>query len=166
MGFFADLGIDMDNEVEESGFTEPEAGFYAFEISNATVVNGTSKDEDVVKFRVDYALYGDDEVPAGTKSEWWTLFENVDEVTEKAEKSRGYLKGRLRDLGFQGSINDLEPEDIIGVTGTIRLVQNGDYTNVRNVKAHVKEEAPAKAAPARGTRAASTTAKPNPFKKS
>jgi hypothetical protein len=160
MGLFADLGVDMESQ-EATSFQDPDPGYYAFEISAAAVVYGTSKDESVVKFRVTYALFNDDGTPAGSKDEWWTLFENYDEETELTNKSRGYLKGRLLDLGVSKPLNEIEESDLEGLQGTLRLIQKGDYTNIRNVKGEVKEEASAKkAAPARGT------AKPNPFKKS
>lgn len=164
MGFLEELGINPD-EIEASSFSDPEPGFYRFEISEATVVNGTSTDEDVVKFRITYDLYNDDDTPAGQKSEWWTLFEvDGEEPGETATKSRGYLKGRLGDLGLAA---DVEASEIEGVTGSLRLIKKGDYTNVRNVKGDAKAEAPAQkaATTARTARSAGTSAKPNPFKK-
>jgi hypothetical protein len=165
MGFLEELGIDPDSIEATGGFDEPEAGWYDFEISEATVVHGTSKDENVVKFRITYDCYNDDGTPAGQKSEWWTLFEvDGEEPGETAIKSRGYLKGRLADLGLPASADESEIE---GVRGTLRLVPNGEYTNVRNVKVAKTEEAP-KAAPAARTTARTTparTAKPNPFGK-
>jgi hypothetical protein len=160
MGLFADLGVDMESQ-EATSFQDPEPGYYAYEISAAAVVNGTSKDESVVKFRITYALFNDDGTPAGSKDEWWTLFENYDEETELTEKSRGYLKGRLQDLGVSKPLNEVEESDLEGLRGTLRLIQKGDYTNIRNVKGEVTEAAPAKKAPA----ARGTTARPNPFKK-
>lgn len=161
MGFLEELGIDSE-EIETAGFNEPEAGFYQFEISAAAVVEGTSKDADVVKFRIDYACFNDDDSPAGTKSEWWTLFEKAgEEAGETATKSRGYLKSRLLDLGFTKPLNEIELDEIEGITGTLRLAPNGDYTNVRNVKVS-KASAPAKTTASK----AAASGKPNPFKKS
>lgn len=164
MGFLSELGIDAD-EIEAAGFSEADPGFYAFEISEAAVIEGTSKDEDVVKFRITYALFDDNETPAGSKSEWWTLFEVAgEEPGEVAVKSRGYLKGRLNDLGITTPLNDLELDEIEGITGTLRLVANGDYTNVRNVK-WTPKAAPVKAsASARAVGRTTGTAKANPFK--
>lgn len=161
MGLFGDLGVDMESQ-EAASFSDPEAGYYAYEIGAAAVVNGTSKDESVVKFRITYALYNDDGTPAGSKDEWWTLFENYDEETELTEKSRGYLKGRLLDLGVDKPLNEIEESDLEGLRGTLRLIQKGDYTNIRNVKGEPREAAPAKTKTASAAR---TTAKPNPFKK-
>lgn len=162
MGFLEELGIDPD-EIEPTSYAEPDPGFYQFEISEAAVVNGTSKDEDVVKFRITYALYDDDDQPAGSKSEWWTLFEVAgEEPGEKAQKSRGYLVGRLKDLGLPANA---EVDEIEGVTGTLRIVANGEYTNIRNVKGSPKA-APAKAAAKAAPAAKAGTAKANPFKKS
>lgn len=163
MGFLEELGIDAD-AIEASSFSDPEPGFYRFEISEATVVNGTSTDESVVKFRITYDLYNDDDTPAGQKAEWWTLFEvDGEEPGETALKSRGYLKGRLGDLGLAANVDASEIE---GVTGTLRLVKKGDYTNVRNVKGDTVAPAPAKTTATRAPAArAAAGSKPNPFKK-
>lgn len=162
MGFMSELGIDP-NEIEAPSYGEdPEPGWYRFEISEATIVNGTSSDEDVVKFRITYDCYNDDDTPAGQKSEWWTLFEVAgEEPGEDALRSRGFLKKRLLDLGLSA---DPDPSEIEGLTGTIQLIRKGDYINVRKVT--VDEPKP-KAAPARTAPAkkAAPGAKPNPFKK-
>lgn len=164
MGFLEELGINPE-EIEATSYSEPEPGFYRFEISEATVIHGTSTDEDVVKFRITYDLYNDDDTPAGSKSEWWTLFEvDGEEAGEKALKSRGFLKGRLGDLGLPASAEESEIE---GVTGTLKLVKNGDYTNIRNVKGDAPAAPAPKATSARTPRtAAASVTKPNPFKKS
>lgn len=165
-GFFAELGIDMD-EQEAAGFQEAEPGFYAFETGPLTLVNGTSKDESIVKAKITYHLFNDDGTPAGSKDEWWTLFENYDEVTAKAEKSRGYLKTRLQTtFGIEKSLNEIQPEDTEGLRGTCSIVQNGEYTNIRQIKVDKAETAAAPVAKARAAAAPKAAGqKPNPFKK-
>jgi hypothetical protein len=167
MGFLSELGIDAEEIEAAAGFEEPDAGFYAFEISESAIIEGTSKDEDVVKYRITYALFDENETPAGSKSEWWTLFEVAgEEPGEDAQRSRGYLKRRLLDLGVTTPLNDLEHDEVEGITGTLRLVSKGDYTNVRNVKGTPKA-APVKTTASRAAagRAPAGTTKSNPFKK-
>jgi len=162
-GIFEALGIDMDNEVEEaSGFAEFEDGFYQFETSLMDTLNGTSTAPDSIKFIVDYDLYDDEGLPQGTKREFFTLFENGDEVTANAERSRTYLKRRLLDLGLSANLNGFKLEQGVGIRGTLQLQTKGGWQNVRNVKIAEAEEVAAPAAKATVRRTAPAT-KPNPF---
>lgn len=161
MGLFDDFDIDMD-EVKAAGGFEFEDGHYDFQISEALIQNGTKNDPDDTKFIIKYDM---DE--AGTYWEWFTIAVDGDPEHPKAKQSLGFLKNRLLDLGFQASaLNDLNPEDLEGIVGTLELRTTSGkgknaankYQNVRNVKVAAPaaaEEAPApKAAPKR--RAAAT----------
>lgn len=150
MGLFDDFDIDMD-DVKAAGFSNPDDGTYEFEITEARIQNGTKKAPDDVAFVISYNL---DE--AGTKQEWFTVAQDG-EMTARAKQSLGFLKSRLIDLGFTGSLNDIAPEDLEGIRGTLKLVTSktakGEFQNVKNVQVldtedeeEEVEEAPAKPA--------------------
>ena len=145
MGLFDDFDIDMD-EVKAAGGFDFEDGHYDFEISEALIQNGTKNDPDDTKFIIKYDM---DE--AGTYWEWFTVAVDGDPEHPKAKQSLGFLKNRLIDLGFTASaLNDLEPEDLEGIVGTLELRTTSGkgknagnkYQNVRNVKVAVEEEEP------------------------
>lgn len=141
MGLFDDYDIDID-EVKEAGGFDFDDDTYEFEISEALRQNGTKNDPDDTKFIIKYDL---DE--AGTYWEWFTLAVDGDATHRKAKQSLEYLKSRLLDLGLKASeLSSFEPEDLEGITGSLKLVttkKNGNsYQNVRNVKVFETEDEP------------------------
>lgn len=128
MGLFDSLGVNVDDLPESTGFTNPKDGFYNFEITEVTKRQGTSKDPNVTKLTIEYDL---DE--AGKTLEWFTLAENG-EVTEKALKSLRFLRDRLISLGVDPNGFDPEDEELIGITGSLKLQTRNGFQNVRNVE--------------------------------
>lgn len=131
MGLFDDFDIDMDDV--KAGFSNPDDGLYEFEITEAHTQNGTKKNPDDTFFVINYSL---DE--AGSKQEWFTIAQDG-EVTDRAKQSLGFLKSRLIDLGFSASaLNDLDPDDLEGIRGTLKLVTTknakGEFQNIKSVK--------------------------------
>lgn len=157
MGLFDDFDIDMD-EVEEAGGFSFEDGNYDFEIAEALTQNGTKSKPDTTFFIIKYAL---NDGEAGTYWEWFTVAVDGSSEHANAKRSLGFLKSRLMDLGFKASqLNDIDGEDLEGITGTLQLVTTSGkganaankYQNVRNVKvgeAEAEEEVPVKAEPKR-----------------
>ena len=137
MGLFDDFDIDMD-EVKATGGFGFDDGFYEFEISEALVQNGTKNRPDNTNFIIKYDM---DE--AGTYWEWFTIAVDGDPEHPTAKRSLGFLKNRLLDLGFEAAaLNDIEPEDLEGIQGTLELKTTSGkgknagntYQNIRNVK--------------------------------
>lgn len=137
MGLFDDYDIDMD-EVEAAGGFDFKDGIYEFEVAEALLQQGSKNKPDVTFFIIKYDL---DE--AGVYWEWFTVAVDRDAEHPDAKRGLGYLKGRLQDLGFQAAeLNDIEPEDVEGITGTLKLVTTqgkgknagNSYQNVRDVK--------------------------------
>lgn len=127
-GLFDSLGVNVEDLPESTGFTNPKDGFYNFEITEVTKRHGTSKDPNVTKLTIEYDL---DE--AGKTMEWFTLAEDG-EVTEKARKSLGFLRDRLISLGVDPSTFNPEDDELIGITGSLKLQTRNGFQNVRNVE--------------------------------
>lgn len=137
MGLFDDFDIDMD-EVEESSFASIKDGFYEFETTELMHQNGSKNKPDytykVLKFDLD---------EAGTYWEWFVVAVHGETDHKDAKRGLGNLKTRLLSLGFLASeLNEIEPEDVEGITGSLQLVTTQGkganagnyYQNVRNVK--------------------------------
>jgi hypothetical protein len=158
MGLLDEYAVDMKDDIEVPSY-EIDPGIYEFEIGDASVIEGTKKDPDAINFVIEY-LIGDE---GKKKSEWFRLPDDASNVTEDEKKKLGWLKLRLLGLGVPDDmLNSVEPDDLIGLTGTleIRNDKTGQYQNIFNVK--VQEAAPA--APvvkkARTPRAPAATAQP------
>ena len=165
MGLFDDFDIDMD-EVEESSFASIKDGFYEFEITELMHQNGSKNKPDytykVLKFDLD---------EAGSYWEWFAVAVNGSTEHKDAKRGLGNLKTRLLSLGFLASeLNDIEPVDLEGITGSLQLVTtqgkgvnaSNYYQNVRNLTVNTEEgdEAPApEPEPAVDTKAADAAAK-------
>lgn len=144
MGLFDDFDIDMD-EVEVAGGFDFKDGFYDFEISEALRQNGSKNRPDHTFFIIKYDL---DE--HGTYWEWFAIAVNGETDHADAKRGLGNLKGRLLDLGFLAAeLNEIEPEDLEGILGSLQLVTTqgkgknagNKYQNVRNVKVKADDDA-------------------------
>lgn len=144
MGLFDDFDIDMD-EVEVAGGFDFKDGFYDFEISEALRQNGSKNRPDHTFFIIKYDL---DE--HGTYWEWFAIAVNGETDHPDAKRGLGNLKGRLLDLGFLAAeLNEIEPEDLEGILGSLQLVTTqgkgknagNKYQNVRNVKVKADDAA-------------------------
>lgn len=147
MGLLDEYGIDT-NEYETASYENPEDGYYEFEIADVFLREGTENypDKRWIIFRY---IIGD---TGKQKDEWFQLPQDASDPTDAERQAIGFYKARLISLGFdEGSLNDVTREDIIGITGTLKLEtrkgkNGGSFQNIYNVK--VMDEAPVKAAPA------------------
>ena len=155
MGIFDDYGVDPD-EIKESNF-DIEDGTYRFEISSAEIIEGTNNKPDTTFFVIDYELEDEDGDAAGSTREWFTMAEDGDSDTKRAQQSMGFLKTRLKSLGVT-DLKGFDGSEIVGLTGVLQLRStpgkgaNKDkkFQNVRSVKVDEAEPAPApKKAPAK-----------------
>lgn len=158
MGIFDDYGVDPD-EIKESSFDVPD-GTYRFEIAEAEKLEGTNNKPDTDFFIIDYQLEDEDGDAAGSTREWFTMAEDGDSETKRAQQSMGFLKSRLKGLGVT-DLRSFDGSEIVGLTGVLQLKStpgkgaNKDKTfqNVKNVRLDEVEEEVArpavKKAPAR-----------------
>ena len=132
-GLFESLGIDKDAIEEATGFSSIPDGTHPFEITEAEIRNGTTNKPDTTFYVIDYDLE-----EHGHKLEFFTVAEDG-EFTDAAEKSLGYLKRRLRDLGVDWDAFDPEETSLEGIRGFIKLVttkskkDGKEYQNIRDV---------------------------------
>lgn len=149
MGIFDDYGVDPE-EIKESSF-DIEDGTYRFEVAEAEVLNGTANKPDTDFFIIDYQLEDEDGDSVGSTREWFTMAEDGDSETKRAQQSMGFLKSRLKSLGVT-NLKDFDGSEIIGLTGVLQLKstpgkganKNTKYQNVKNVRLdEAEEEAPA-----------------------
>lgn len=144
MGIFDDYGIDPD-EIKETSF-DIEDGTYRFEIAEAEILEGTNNKPDTTFFIIDYQLEDEDGDAAGSTREWFTMAEDGDSETKRAQTSMGFLKSRLKGLGIT-DLHDFDGSEIVGLTGVLQLKStpgkgsNKDKTfqNVKNVRLDEKE---------------------------
>lgn len=148
MGIFDDYGIDPD-EIKESSF-DIEDGTYRFEVAEAEILDGSANRPDTTFFIIDYQLEDEDGDAAGSTREWFTMAEDGDSETKRAQQSMGFLKSRLKSLGVT-DLKNFDGSEIVGLTGVLQLKStpgkgaNRDkmYQNVKNVRLDEVEEAPA-----------------------
>lgn len=148
MGIFDDYGINPD-EIKESSF-DIEDGTYRFEVAEAEILDGSANKPDTTFFIIDYQLEDEDGDAAGSTREWFTMAEDGDSETKRAQQSMGFLKSRLKSLGVT-DLKNFDGSEIVGLTGVLQLKStpgkgaNRDkmYQNVKNVRLDEVEEAPA-----------------------
>lgn len=121
MGFLDDFDINLDN-YEDSGFDNPPDGTYSFVVKGSELKEGTSKDEDAVNIVVSFDL--EDEEGETRSWNWWLRVPaDPDRPTRWEEMSMARWKKWCLGAGFEPSeINKIGPEDIEGISGTVRLV--------------------------------------------
>ena len=174
MGLFEDFDIDMDDVEEATGFATIPDGVYEFEIAEGYTQNGSSNFPNDKLFFIKYSL---DE--AGSTSERFVIGQRDDEdseyeITERAKQSLGFLKTRLKSLGFEKMPSDAS--ELEGIRGTLKLAttktkKNGEtkeYQNVRDVKVTPKAAAKKSAASKTSAKTAASPAADedeNPFEK-
>ena len=171
MSFFADYDVDL-NDFNDTGFDVPD-GNYDFEITGAETRVGTRNDEDAVNITVTYRLENANGEVFSTTS-WFKMPADPARPTRRESISMTELKKLLIGAGVkEEDLNSAGPEDLEGMTGTLRLVSSENkktgtvYQNVRDVVFDSSESsAPAKASEApKAAPAASPAKKSNPFGK-
>lgn len=120
MGFLADLGLDT---VESDPNAIPDNKYPAFVFAaNIVKYKDTSKGQALV---LTYKIA--DGPHKGKTVDEWKSANSFDTVQQK-----GYLKQRLVQIGIpESKLNELDPDDLVGLPVTITTKKNGEYTNVR-----------------------------------
>jgi len=161
MGLLDDYGIDT-SEAETPSY-DMEDGIYEFTLGDIYVKQGSQAYPDRSWVIIEY-LVGDE----GKKnSELFELPQDPDNLTDRERQKLGYYVQRMLDLGVEReAVNDIDREDLIGLTGTLQLYSTAGkgknagrmFQNIKNVKVSKSSEAtqPAQKKPRQ-------TAASNPF---
>lgn len=152
-GFLDDYEVDLE-DFEDSGFDVPD-GLYSFEVIKGELRVGTQKDEDARHIVVSFSL--ESEEGATYNYSWWLAVPaDPHRPTRRESISMSDWKKWLLGAGFDASeINGVGPDDIEGLTGTVRLVTGKPnksgvaYQNPRDWAFDSAEEEEPKKAPAR-----------------
>ena len=154
MALFDDYNVNLDDF--EAPSYEIADGFHQFEVGDCVLREGTEKKPEAVWLIVSYLL-GD---TGNRKDEWFQLPDDPSNPTDKEAQKMGYLKARLKDLGFDGNLNTLQRDQLVGITGVLEVFTKNGYQNIRKVKADgIGASAPTKK-PAHSAAGAAVT---NPF---
>ena len=157
MALFDDYNVNLDDF--EAPSYEVADGFHQFEVGDCVLREGTEKKPDAVWLIITYLL-GDN----GTKKdEWFQLPADPSNPDNKEAIKMGFLKARLKDLGFEGNLNTLQREQLIGITGVLETFTKNGYQNIRKVKADGAPAASPIAAKAPAHAAAGAAVPANPF---
>jgi hypothetical protein len=155
-GIFEDLGLEIDfDEVPDAPDYEVEDGIYTFEIGDVFLKAYTDKRTRAEKngMIIDFLL-GDE---GKKKGEFFRFPDDLTNPTAKEVADLSFWKQRLESLGFDKSqMNGVGRDDLIGLTGTLKLAHDkktGKYQNVFDV---VVTGAPEVSAPVRKTAPAAT----------
>jgi len=125
MGLLDDFNIPLDEVEAVSGFSIPDPGFYNFEVGAAFVKEGSANFPDKSWIIFEYLLEDENGADGGKISDMWELPVDPTNMTKEELTRMGRYKSRLLDLGFDESeINDVEGEDVVGITGTLHVVHN------------------------------------------
>lgn len=146
MGIFETYGVSA-NEVAEPTFAAINPGVYVGQVLNDEIVHGSKEDPDYMGFLISYQLDGvpfpiqerfglpktpapwDNQTVIGTRGGG----NNPQPITQDSQNRwlMGLLKQRLLALGVpEDRINSLEPGQLTGIPVVVKLVKNGEYTNV------------------------------------
>lgn len=164
MGFLDEYDVNLD-EFNESGFDVPD-GQYVFEVSKGELRKGTNADPDVVHVVISFALENEDgEVK--TWNWWLKVPDDPSRPTRRESISMSDWKKWCLAAGFE-TPNEVGPEDVEGITGTVRLVstpgkgKNADrmYTNPRDWTFDTEEEPAPK--PTKATKPTKKRPEPEP----
>jgi hypothetical protein len=161
MGLLDDYGIDTSEATTPS--YDMEDGIYEFTVGDVYVKQGSQKYPDRSWVIIEY-LVGDE---GKKQSELFELPQDPENMTDRERQKLGYYVARLMDLGVdRDEVNDVDRDDLIGVTGTLQLYSTaGKGANAgkmfQNIK-HVKV-AKASAAPQPAQKKTRQTAASNPF---
>ena len=170
MGFLDDYEVDLD-DFNESGFDIPD-GTYEFEVVGGELKRGTKADEDAVHIVINFNFVNED--GETHQFNWWLKVpDNPDRPTRRESISMSDWKKWILGAGFPATeVNKIGPDDIEGITGTVRMVTgkpNKSGTAYQNPKdwtfdeAEEEEEKPKKAAPKKAAaKVAPKKAKPAP----
>lgn len=169
MGFLDDYDVDLDDFEASAGFDVPD-GYYDFTINAAELRKGTSNEPDAVNIVLTYGLENAEGSTFST-TQWFRVPADRDHMTRRGDISMREWKALL----LSANIKDMQgagPEDLEGLSGTLRLVttvskKNGnEYQNIRNVQFDKSgDSAPKKLAPTKAKSAAKPAEKAAPAAK-
>jgi hypothetical protein len=137
MGMLDDYGIDT-TEIEAPSY-DIEDGMYEMTIGDVYVKEGSKNFPDRSWVIFEY-LVGEEGKKA---SELFELPKDPENLTDAERTKLGYYVARLLDLGVaREQVNDIDREDLIGLTGTLVLYSSTGkgknagkvFQNVKNVK--------------------------------
>lgn len=126
MGFLNDLGLGS-SEVKALSNYLPDGTYpaYVFEVA---LKPGKSNPNDRYLV-ITYKVAEESSYQGMTVQEWKSANPYDD------NKKKGYLKARLMDFGVPESrLNDVNPQDLVGIKVNIRVVNNGSFRNVQSVE--------------------------------
>lgn len=133
MGLFA--GLDVASAADNPFEVEP--GTYRAVVSNVTT--GKTQKGDKFGMLIEYTIQDDNAGASNgnSVSEWKRIPHPEDaEPMSEGDKARAlsFLKQRLMNLGIpEARMNDVTPDDLMGIEVIITVAKNGEYTNVKKV---------------------------------
>lgn len=164
MGLF-DLGVDW-AAVEAPSFEDIAAGIYEAELASVGEYEKDGRKAITFDFLITEDEAHDGKFVGKTKKEFKYIHDKEGNLDEK---SVGYLKARLVDLGAnpEADLSDLDPDTLVGTTVALTLKQRGEYVNIASVKRigepEVSRPAKAPAAKAAAPAKAGAADEDNPF---
>lgn len=150
MGLLDDYGVDVDDIPASAGISNPEDGIYEFQVDSFKLVEGSTAHPDW-DFLVLTMTITNEDGKARSFAQWYHLPEDPARIKEAEKNTLSRMKKMLLDLGVaESQINSVEEEDLVGITGTFKLVsrktnQGNVFQNINDLK--VDEDAPAPKAP-------------------
>lgn len=183
MGLLDAYGINTDN-VEVPSY-EVEDGWYRFTIGDCYVKEGSANNPDLSWLIIEYQLEDEEGNAKGKTSDLFQLPEDPEAPNEDELRKLGWYVARMTQLGFKrDEVNEIEREDLIGLTGTLQLATRPgrgknagkDYQNIVKLSGdpvshdtddeEAPSDTPAQAkAPTKARATAGATAPQNPFAK-
>lgn len=128
MGLFGDLDV---KSAEDNPWFVP-SNVYKADLFKAEVKDGKNGKGLTLTYKISEGQH-----KGKTVSEWKDIPSpaDPDNLTEEEEKARSYLKMRLKSLGIpEARMNDVEPEDLMGLAVIVTVKVNGEYSNVNKVE--------------------------------
>lgn len=128
-------GLDVASAADNPFEVEP--GTYRAVVSKVTT--DKTKQGDKFGMLIEYTIDDENAGPSNgnSVSEWKRIPHNEDAVPlNEGEKARAlsFLKQRLMNLGIpEARMNDVTPDDLMGIRVVISVKKNGEYTNVAKV---------------------------------
>lgn len=132
MGLLEDYNVDLD-DFEANSFEVPD-GVYDYAIGEVAVQDGSKNNPEQPMLYIHYILTNE-EGKNYTNREYFWIPADPGSPTDKEKAAMGRLKTRIMSLGFEeDEVNDVSPEELVGLTGTYQLVTSRGFQNVRNVR--------------------------------
>lgn len=159
MGILDDYNVDLD-DFDTSTFDVPD-GVFDFAVGEVATQDGSKARPDQPMFYIHYILTSEDGKNY-TRREYFDIPVDPSHPTDSDKRAMGRLKSRLLSFGFdENEVNGVQSEELVGISGTLQLVTNKGFQNIRNLRVDEDEEpAPAPAPKPVQRRAAKPVDKP------